>query len=54
MDLLAENAQNWDTIGAYEAISSLKEGEPSSSSKTVKITHQQTFGLLLSDLYLDF
>ena len=54
MDLLAENVQNWDTTGAYEATSSLKEGEPSSSSKTVKITHQQTFGLLLSDLYLDF
>ena len=51
MDLLAENVQNWDTTGAYEATSSLKEGEPSSSSKIVKITHQQTFGLLLSNCY---
>ena len=29
-------------------ISSLKKGELSSASKTVKIAHQQTFGLLLS------
>jgi hypothetical protein len=29
----------------------MKEGEPSSSSKTVKIAHQQTVGLLLSNSY---
>jgi len=28
--------------------------EPSSASKVVKISHQQTLGLLLSDLYSDF
>jgi hypothetical protein len=50
----------------HEATSSLKEGELSFASKTVKIAHQQTFGpllsncyclvfeLLLSDLYSDF
>jgi len=32
-------------------ISSLKKGELSSASKTVKIAHQQTFGLLLSNCY---
>jgi len=29
----------------------MQEEEPSSTSKTVKIAHQQTFGLLLSNLY---
>jgi len=50
----------------HEATSSLKKGEPSSASKTVKIAHQQkcglllsnccclVFELLLSDLSLDF
>ena len=38
----------------HEATSSLKEGEPSFASKTVKIAHQQTFGVLLSELSLDF
>jgi hypothetical protein len=35
----------------YKGRSSLKKGEPSSASKTVKITHQQTCGLLLSNCY---
>jgi hypothetical protein len=53
------------SIGAFKkqvvATSSLKKEKPISTSKTVKITHQQTFGLLqscfqllVSDLSSDF
>ena len=35
----------------HEATSSMNKGEPSSASKMVKIAHQQTLGLLLSNCY---
>ena len=38
----------------HEARSSMLLGEPSSASKIVKIAHQQTLGLLLSNCYCPF
>jgi hypothetical protein len=48
------NQSSWISVVEklrHEATSSLKEKEPSSASKIVKIAHQQTFELLLSSCY---
>jgi len=49
MELYNSNSSEISLVGKlrHEVTSSLKEGESSSTSKIVKIAHQQTFGLLL-------